>query len=174
MTMWTRVALTFFILSGFSGCSSYRNAQPKPLEPALLEGINTSQAIAVINAQPSEEIVKVGSAGLGRSIDANYNQWTNAAVEILTKSLKKQGITTAGNSPKRLSLSIEQATLSGAGGGWAFTCNVRLRADTNEHDGLEFEGQRGSWKFIKACDAAITESVVVMLKDQRIRDFLND
>ena len=174
MHMVYKVAFTLMLASSVLGCSSYRSAQPNSLDADLFDGIREGRSLTLVNAQPSTRIVEVGSAGLGRSIDANYNQWTAAAIDVLKSALNKRGIETTGGSDKSLELSLDRATLISTGGGFGFKCSVHLNAQTSGGYTTEFLGERGSWKFVKACDAAITEAVAVMLKDERIKSFLNN
>jgi hypothetical protein len=161
-----------FLIMGFAGCAYHQVAEPLPLAPALLAGVRGGGNITFVNAQPSTEDVEVGLAGLGRSLHGNLHQWTEAAINLIQAALTTPP-DSAGSSPARVVvLSITRAELSSAGGGWGFKCKVHLDISIDNNQALAFEGERGSWRFPRVCDAAITEAVSNMLKNDTVRNYL--
>jgi len=121
------------LLLGISGCASTYVPRPSSINPNIIPEIRRGQTLTLINAQTSSEIIDIGSAGMGRSLRGNLQQWTDKAIVITTKTLAKKGVTVTGDSPKVLKLAVTQAHFESAGGGWGFRCTVKLNVETGKN-----------------------------------------
>lgn len=172
MKMVFGISLVLVVVMGFAGCAHYDVAKAPALRSDVITNVHYGAHVTFVNAQPSKEDVEVGTAGLGRSLHGNLNQWTGAAISLLQKSLPAPS-NSASNQPARsLALSITHAEMSEAAGGWGFKCHVHLDVKMDDGHTLDFVGTGGSWKYLRVCDDAITDAVTYMLKDETVREYL--
>jgi hypothetical protein len=170
MEMVARISLALVVIVGSVGCAYQDVAKPPRLKSRQLAGVGGGGNVTFINAQPSAEDIEVGSAGLGRSLHANLNQWTEAAISTAQRALTTPSVSASNRPARVLALSITRADLDT--GVWSFQCKVFLDVRLDGNPALEFEGERGSMSFLRVCDAAITEAVSNMLTDNAVRNYL--
>lgn len=161
------------LLLAIVGCASTYVPKPGAIEPGIMPETGANKTLTLVNAQPSSEIIRIGSAGMGRSLDGNLQQWTDKAIELTAKILKKNGIRVIDDSTKVLKLAISRAHFDSAAGGWGFQCTVNLNVETGERQLIEFVGQRKDWKYVGSCNKAFTEAVSVMLSDEKIQTYIS-
>lgn len=164
--------IIFTLFAAIVGCASTYVPKPGSIDPGWISEIRGHTAVTLINAQPSSDIIQIGSAGMGRSLEGDLQQWTDKAIELTSKIFKKKGVGVVDDSPKVLKLSVTGAHFVSAAGGWGFECTVNLRVETGEHKGFDFVGQRKDWKYVGSCNKAFTEVVSAMLSDASIQRYI--
>lgn len=171
-------AILFIVVAIVSGCTSsyYKEAEPIPFDPGLLDGLRGSRGVALVNAQTSTAPVEIGD--VGRTVYGNFNQWTEAALDSIRKEFVKAGIGTGAASGKTLRVAVVKANLEKAGSipgfQYSFRCQVSIEVTLNAGSMMRFDGERGNWLFPPVCDKAITEAASNMLKDVTIRNYIAD
>ena len=164
--------LAFMLIFTIVGCASTYVPKPGSIEPDIMPDAGTNTTVTLVNAQPSSQIIQIGSAGLGRSLDGNLQQWTDKAIALTAKTLNKKGFRVIGDSAKVLKLAITHARFDSAAGGWGFQCTVHLNVETGDRHRIEFVGQRKDWKYVGSCNKAFTEAISVMLSDENIQTYI--
>ena len=172
MTITTKNLLLILLVIPIAGCASTYVPKPGSVDPGVMLQSGDNQTVTLINAQPSSAIIQIGSAGMGRSLKGDFQQWTDRAIEVTKKLLKKKGFDVTGDSSTVLKLAITGAEFVSAAGGWGFECTVNLNAETGEGESFDFVGQRKDWKYVGSCNKAFTEVVSVLLSDGNIQGYL--
>jgi len=155
-----------------AGCATHHRARAGGFPEGVLAGRRSVGTVAIGNAQTANKFVKIGSAGMGRSLYGDLSQWTDAAIELLAEKLTASGMTVSNASSRKLTLAITDARMSSAGGGWGFKCAVTLSVEGANGLKATFVGERGSWKYPRVCDAGISEAVANMLRDDTVLAYL--
>src|SRR5207245_5287271 len=136
------------ILPAACGCATHHPARPGAFPDGVLTSRRSVGTVAITSTQPKTEWVKVGDAGMGRSLHGNLSQWTDAAIDLLTEKLTASGMTVTNASPKKLAIAVVGAQLGSAGGGWAFKCSVTLSAEGANGLKATYIGERASTRYI--------------------------
>ena len=173
MAITIKKLVPILLVTAIAGCASTYVPKPGSIDPVIIPEIRDNQTVTLINAQPSSEIIQIGSAGMGRSLEADYQQWTDRAIKVMVKVFKKKGIGVSDGSPKVLKLAITDAQFVSAAAGWGFECTVNLNAETGEGEKFDFVGQRKDWKYVGSCNKAFTEVVSKLLSDENIQGYLS-
>jgi len=151
-----------------SGCATtYKPGAPVP-KLTELPDFPAGARIALVNAQPSTEKVQISQSGTGYTVYANMHDWTDSAIRAMERTLKKKGVTVAGDSKNSLKIAVTKGTLSLAGSGWVFRCTVVFTIDTGDGQPFTLGADDTSWKWMNACDGAIQKLVLVALHDERV------
>lgn len=167
-----KVILISMLIFATLGCATQHEASYKSFPEGVLTGAHSSETVALVNSQTDTASVEVGTAGLGRSLRGNFAQWTDAAIEVLHEKLTESGVMVSEEASKKLSLMVTDAKMSSAGGGWGFKCAVTLSVETPDGTKADFVGERGSYSYVRVCDAGISEAVANLLRDERMRKYL--
>ena len=167
-----RTVLLAILVVASAGCATHHRAGTTGFPKGVLAGRRSVGTVAISSAQTATESVKIGSAGMGRSLHGNLSQWTDAAIELLAEKLTESGMTVSDASSRKLTLAITDARMSSAGGGWGFKCAVTLSVEGANGLQAKFVGERGSWEYIHVCDAGISEAVANMLRDETVLAYL--
>jgi hypothetical protein len=161
-----RVCLPILLVLG--GCERhYIPEMSRTFEP--ITEFSSTNAVALVNAQPSTYWVRMGAA----HIDANYNAWTDVAIKIASTELKKRGLTIAAGSPRTLSLSIDSANYEV--GMVELQSEVTMHVKASDGYAAVYVGQNRS--FMAAVpgyliDGAVMRVVHEMFQDPHIVSFL--
>ena len=139
------------------------------------ESINeftSTQSVALKNGQPSSDWVKISGAGPG-GIYADYNKWTDVAMEIASRELSNRGATIVDGAPKTLLMSIESATYNV--GMVEIKTTIDMRVKTSDGYSAVYIGENASIMAAvpsRQIDGAVMRVVHAMLLDPRIVAFL--
>ena len=174
MVLFLKRNLLLVLLMGILGCATTYVPRPYSINPNIIPENGTNQSLTLLNAQISSEIIDIGSAGMGRSLEGNLRQWTDKAIDLTKDLLIKRGFTVSRESQKILKLAITQANFESAAGGWGFICTVNLTVDTGNKQHFEFVGQKVDWKYVRSCDKAFTDAVSGMLADNTIQSYTTE
>ncbi len=95
------------LLSLLGGCAHhFALSAASPMEP--ITEFSSTSSVDLQNGQPSKEQVVVLRNGLHTGY-ANFNQWTDAAIEIAARELSKRGMKIGSGAPKTITMSVEAA-----------------------------------------------------------------
>jgi hypothetical protein len=160
------------LLATASACAIHHKVDPMALPEGLLAGRHGTGSVALANAQTSTTPLKVGSLGMYGTMYANLPQWTDTAVEVLSRKLGESGLTVSSTSSRKLALAVTDAEIGYTGGGFAWKCAVTLSIDTQDGLQAKFVGERAWWKYQQVCDRALSEAVAQILRDDRVLAWL--
>ncbi len=166
------VILLLVTVLGLAGCSTQYVPSARAPDPKLIPDIPPGKRIVLVNAQPSTESVLIGDAGMGRTVRGDLHTWTDQAIVALKAALKAKGLEVNDRSDKSLKIALTKATLAEAGAGWTFRCTIDFTVEMGDGQVLQLTADDPSWKFLNACDGAITKVALVTLKDERVVKFL--
>lgn len=177
----TFIFLTLSVTVLITACAT--NYVPSKKGKAKIENVaafSNVGVISLINAQPNNKSVRIGSIVNMGSPHANYNAWTNIVIYHAEKALKEIGMQVAPDGNKVLHLKVVNVHITdgnyiGLLPVTRASCSVELEVKTAlgyeqcyDETGKTFYA---GWK--AACDKAILEVVEVLLKDDRIISHLN-
>src|SRR5439155_26780915 len=131
----TRTVSLAILLVTSAGCAIHQNAEPTAFPEGVLVGRHSAGTVALANAQTVTEPANIGSLGMYGTMYGNLSQWTDAAIELLTKKLKDSGMTVSTASSRKLSLAVTDARIGYTGGGFAWAGAVSLSVEGE--DGVE-------------------------------------
>jgi hypothetical protein len=164
----------FIVVCLLSACSTTYAPESRVADPKLVPNLRSGKRIALVNSQPSTEIVLVGDAGMGQKVSANLHVWTDNAILGIGKSLEKKGVVIDPHAEKALKIAVTRAAFGEAGGGWAFRASIDFTVETSDGHVATLTAEERSWKFLKACDAAMEKIPLVTLTDPGVVKFLNE
>ena len=153
-----------------TGCTFHLVAEPARLDSARLSRFQGNPGVALLNAQSSTEMVEIGSAGMGRTLEGNLHQWTEATLGLLRAELAREGVAVSDASPKTLKIAISGASLTT--GGWGFRCKVQMAVTLGDGHTETVEGSRGGGNFHTVCNNSITDAAFNMITNQTVRDYI--
>ena len=174
------LTLSFAVL--LSACATdyvpSKKGKVKIKNPAALSNVG---AISLINSQPNDKSVRIGSLLNFGSPHANYHEWTDIVIYHTKKALKDLGLQVAPEGNKVLKLKVVNIHVrDGEHIGLLPiirpSCKVELevKTDLGYEQRYKVKGKTfyAGWK--AACDKAILKAVEVMLKDDHIISYLNN
>ncbi len=167
-----QLIILFLLLILPLGCSHHMEASPRDIPEPLLLDVPSGQALHLINAQPSTDIVEIGEAGMGRALTGDLQQWTDAAIGTLTQALTKRNIQVREGASKSIQLSVDRAFLRHVAGGWGIACDAYLHVTKGEGYHAAYLGEYVGLSFHRVCDASVNESLKEMLRDEKILQYL--
>jgi hypothetical protein len=146
----------------------YTPGTDRPFEP--ITEFTAQGAVALVNAQPVTEESKFGGG-----MSANYNAWTDVAIQIASRELSARGLTITPDAGRTLSLSVNEARYRT---GWV---KISTEIDMVVVTGDGYTGNytsRNSSTMVAAprrqVDGAMMRVVVAMLKDPEIIRYLTE
>jgi len=101
-----RAIMVGFALLVIGGCSHYYTPDPsRPFEP--IDEFTSSASITLQNGQPSNTDELFFDPTLNvHSYYANYNKWTDVAIEIAAREMTKRGMKVGTGAPKWIAMSV--------------------------------------------------------------------
>ena len=157
------------ILFVFVGCNHLSHYVPDPssfkLEP--IKEFTSQNAVSIVNAQTSsEDVLWFGSAAY-----ANYQAWTDSAIEIARRELSARGMDVTENADRLLKLSVVQ--VKGIMGVWRARCWIDLLVETGNGYKKTYRGDSlSSASHLWAADGALMQCVAEMLRDEIVVEYL--
>jgi hypothetical protein len=162
-----RVFLACFCLLCCCGCSMYyQPIDTFPVEP--IKEFTSSASVTLINGQPSTE--KIVFAGQRY---ADRNKWTDVAMTIAERELRKRGLNVVKGAPKSLTMSIESVKKDT--GFVMIRTEILMRVTTSDGYSAVYSGSDKSavaGRPLYQMDKNMMRVVVEMLNDPQIVAFL--
>lgn len=165
----SRRLVAVVILSLLSGCTAAEIYTPRPSRPfERITEFSSTNSISLQNGQPSTEPVKVQGP-----IYANLNAWTDVAIEIASRELKKRGLTIVSGAPKTITMSVESANTEAPF--FKVETDITMEVRTSDGYSATYIGRNSSAMVAaihRQIDGAMMRAVHEMLMDPRIVAFL--
>lgn len=161
----------FFLLFG---CSHHHVPKPHNYQIEIAEEFTSTSSISLINSQTSTEEVLFATNG-PHKFYANYQEFTEAAINLARQELVKRGMTVEEQASKTLNLSIESTKVTI---GFAMIdSDTTLKVETGEGYSKEYNGNSSifgiSYAVIYATtDNSITDAVAKMFNDPQVIEYL--
>jgi hypothetical protein len=176
------LGLMLLLLAFCSACSSVRVA---PIDDSAytfkIEDFSC-QPVTVLNAQPADSIIKIGSTGGGmgqmpKSVVGNLHEWTETAREILNRELQQRTVATPGKAPKVLRLSVTKIRVGSVAFVGGNGCQVHLKVETDtgisrEFDVEHIDAKRG--RINEIAGGALLKVIATMLNDEAVRSYFRN
>jgi len=162
-----RCAVLASILGLLSACAtSYTPSPDRPFE-AIANEFTSSQRITLRNVQPKTEPVTSGPWKI------DYHAWTDVAIRIAERELKKRGMTVVPDANKTLDLAVQFATTES---GWVkITSTITMTAATGGGHSATYTGINSSAMAAdtkRQIDGAMMRVVVQLLSDPLVVEYL--
>ncbi len=150
------------------------NPDTNPMEPII--EFQSAASVNLVNNQPSTEERRVfGDDESPGGAFANYNAWTDTAIAITNRELSKRGISIAENGDKSLKLAIFFVRTTSKILTLEHETVVKMEVETGDGYAAEYVGNNKSFYLLnyqRQTDGAVMRTVVAMLQDQKIIDYL--
>ena len=170
---YTSIRLFVLLLLGvtFLSCSHRYHARPMKVNTSSIPAISASQPITIINDQPSDKYTLVYAQGAHRWM-ASMRQCTDIAIHLLSRELENRGVQVVTGSAKTLKISVSH--LAGFMGFTRITGKISLKVTTGDGYMNMYDVSNATpWTIDRALNGAIALAVVELLKDEKIRYYLN-
>ena len=169
------ISMLVAVLSvGATGCASryaYVPSLNRQFEP--IPEFSANNTVAVVNAQPSTLEVEYGKQNYKLWV-ANLHDWTDAAVAMTERELKKRGLQVSKASERRLNLSILTVRRVNTGATGTETQTL-MRVETAAGYVVEYTG-RATTYFLsdqeRQTDYSFMNAVEQLLSDKEIVSYL--
>jgi hypothetical protein len=162
------------LLLVMSGCAVSHTPQVEPVEEGSLPQIQGKGTITIANVQPDTNVREFGRAGMGK-LQGDLHTWTEIAAQLLTTELTKAGLKVQAGGQKSIKISVVDLKLDVSGIDFVAAMakgNARIKVETGDGYSKEYEGEKNALRPPNACEKAVTEAVVNMLKDENIIAYL--
>jgi hypothetical protein len=150
------------------------NPDTNPMEPII--EFQSAGSVHIVNGQPSTEERRVfGDEDSPGGAFANYNAWTDTAIAITNRELSKRGISITENGEKSLKLAIFFVRTTSKILTLEHETVIKMKVETGDGYAAEFVGNNKSFYLLnyqRQSDGALMRTVVAMLQDQKIIDYL--
>ncbi|MBT3926633.1 MAG: hypothetical protein HOF33_06565 [Rhodospirillaceae bacterium] len=150
------------------------NPDTNPMEPII--EFQSAASVNLVNGQPSTEERRYWGEedGPGGAF-ANYNAWTDAAIAIADRELSNRGISITNDADKSLKLAITFVKTTATILTLEYKTIVKMKVETGNGYAAEYAGINKSFYWFdlkRQSDGAVMRTVVAMLQDQKIIDYL--
>ena len=150
------------------------NPDTNPMEPII--EFQSAGSINLVNGQPStEEIQYWGRKDGPGGAFANFNAWTDTAIAIANRELSQRGLSISGDGEKSLKLEIFFVKTTSTILTLEYKTVVKMKVETGSGYAAEYVGINKSFYLFdlkRQSDGAVMRTVVAMLQDQKIIDYL--
>jgi hypothetical protein len=170
--IYVRLLVFVSMLSTLSGCvgyyipGDYTPSASRPLEP--ITEFSSTSSVSLQNGQNSKE-----SANVTTGVYANLNAWTDVAMEIASRELKKRGLVVTGGALKTITMAIQSAKSER---GWTdMETQISMHVTTSDGYSANYIGRNSSAVSAilhRQIDGAMMRVVREMLIDPHIVAFL--
>ena len=159
-----RTILWSLSVSFLAGCASVSMHTPEPVP------ISESMPLSEFRSQSSVSLINSAN-------DPDHKKWTESTLTFVTEQLEQRGGAVVEDSPLQLNLEVIKvkrivAQLLLAPLAMPEGCEVAVRVETGNGYVQEYASQQGAYFWQKACDKAVTQAVVDLFNDQKIRRYL--
>lgn len=161
------VIIAVILVLALSGCASspYTPSPDRPFEP--IPEFTSQQSLLIVNAQDDATEIEVGP------FLANRRAWTDVAIQIAERELKKRGVRFTPGAPRSLRLSVTDVRFNV---GWVrIETQIDMRAVTGDGYIGRYTSRNSSVMAAipkRQMDGAMMRAVVEMLKDPKIVSYL--
>jgi len=158
-----------------TGCTSHHVPNPGAIDLPDFPKSDKKISLNVINAQMNSNEIEIGRYGAGTLV-GDLKTWSGTAVEIVQKSLEKEGVNISDNSSKSLKLAVNDAKVDAAGVEFVASlarCKISLKVETGGGYSQMYEESNLALNPPWACDAAMKSVVTSLLKDKTILEYFN-
>ena len=175
MSIVKKLGVVSFCLVVLTGCVSY-NYIPKPDThkfDAIDNEFNSNKTLSLINNQPNDTPQLHFEAGANKFY-ANYNKWTDVAIQVLDRELTKRDATIRENAGDYIKVSIISAEALPKF--WTFGAQMTLEAELSNGYSASYIGTTSSgWTtYFRSMDGALMRAVAAMLNDPEVVKFLSE
>ena len=141
-----------------------------PIKPGMIlkPEFNPVCTVTIINDQTNDKKIPIGA--YTHQWWGNLRMWTDTAIGVLRKELKKRDVKLIEESPKRLKLSITRAKLYW--GFWIIGCTLNLKVETGDGYIVNLEETVESTDLYDSGSGAVTKAVAAMFNDEEIWNYL--
>lgn len=167
------VVMLAFALS--SGCAILHVPKAEPIPAGAIPQIQGKGTISLINSQNDKTVRKLGRAGFG-TLQGDLNSWTEAAVVLLGSEVQKTGLKVQADGKKSIKVTVVEVKLGVSGIDFVAAIpkgTVRIKVETGDGYVKEYIGVRKAMQPPAACEKALTEAVMNVLKDTHIVTYLS-
>ncbi|MDH3981815.1 MAG: hypothetical protein OES84_02815 [Kiritimatiellaceae bacterium] len=164
--------LSVFVLV-VSGCSHTLLPSVERIGSAKIPYAAFSSSIHVVNDQPNDEEVLIGTLTGGRKYYASLHEWTALAVLALQQEVTQRGASISSDSTKVIKMRISNVSLRDGGGGRRKHCAVTLQIETGDGVKKVFTGSEisGGHKS-RVAGSGVTLALTEMLRDRQILNYM--
>ena len=168
--------LIFLLIITFSGCGIKNKYTPKAstFKMRPINEFYTQNTILITNNSLLKEDIEAGSS-LGNPFIINLPKWTNVAIEITKRELKKRGSNIGNKSSlKELKLSIESVEITSYPFIARTILNLSIEASNGYIKTYKVNNSSPTALFERSSDGAIMIAVNKMLNDPKIISFIKE
>jgi hypothetical protein len=141
--------------------------------PGTIPEFSSKNEVTLVNGQTNAEAVTFLRMGVHYYL-ANRQECSNVAVAVVKREITKRGMQVVDGNARTLKLSV--VSLSSDTGGLTYDVVIRLSAHAGNGYSADYEGRCSGgvsgYQAHFAADVALNESVIAMLKDPKIQDYL--
>lgn len=166
------LVLLLFAAIGY-GCAAkpyYYTPNPSTNKMDPIIEFSSNAEIALINNQPKVDEVLYNSMF---NLHANYNKWTDVAIQIIDREITKRGMKVAAPAPKSMKVAVTYAKTDV---GINVKTEIIMAVETDSGYKKEYVGKNvsyGGGNVMRQTDGALMRVVAAMLNDPEIIKFLN-
>jgi len=156
------------------GCAISHIPKAEPVDAGAVPQIQGKGAIAIVNAQPDKSIREFGRAGYGK-LQGDLYTWTDSAVQLLGTEMQKAGLKVQATGEKSIKITVLDVKLGVSGIDFVAAIakgTVTIKVETGDGYTKEYVGEKNAIQPPNACEKALTEAVVNMLKDGHVVAYL--
>ena len=165
-----RIVCLLVAMLAAMGCTLHHRPADFAIDPGSIPPLPGAEAVTVTRGQ-------VSAAARSRlsvpsyTVTVDYLEYTDAAVDRLRAELLRSGIAVSGHARNTLRLAVAYVTIVRSAG--SFSCVIDFSVETGDGYRKGHQARAHSWDFRKACNAAISNIVVVTLNDPKVRAYLS-
>ncbi len=164
--------VVFVLTVALTGCKNHHFPPiPQPVNPERIQKFKSTKMFVIINNQPSKDKLLIGKT-FGHRFYSSLHEYSDAAVKLLARELKKRGMTSADDAAKVLKLSVSYAQLVDKN--YRYYCSVSMTVETDEGYNLDSKANHQSSSIQKVCGGAITVAITNILNDEKFINYLKE
>jgi hypothetical protein len=170
-----KLAVVAVLFAMSSGCAVHHVPKPDPVEAGAIPQISGKGTISLVNAQEDKTIRDLGRAGFG-TMQGDLYSWTEAAVALLGGEVEKAGLRVQSSGEKSIKVTVVEVKLGVSGIEFVAALakgNVRIKVEAGDGYVKEYVGEKNALAPPSACEKAMTEAVMNILKDEHIVSYLS-
>lgn len=165
---------SFLLLILFSGCGGtfYVVPSPQDVNPNKVQDIKLNNTINIVNIQQLKTNVPIGVMSFTKH-EANLNEWTDKAIQLLKSELQKRGGEVSEDGLKVLSLSVLNAHVETRSFGSGTRCKLTLHVKTGNGYSTDISVVNNAGIGVeRPTGGAITLAITELLNDEKILHYL--
>ena len=170
-----KLAVVTLLLAMSSGCAVVHVPKADSIADGAIPQIHGKGTISLVNGQGDKTVRNLGSAGFA-NMQGDLYSWTEAAVALLGAEVEKAGLKVQSGGEKSIKVTVVEVKLGVSGINFVAAIakgNVRINVETGDGYVKEYFGEKNALQPPSACDKAMTEAVMNILKDAHIVSYLS-